>query len=262
MKAKLGPDHRATLAGMNNLARAYWGLKRLDRSISLFEEALKRQEKQLGRHHPDTLLVMANLGVDYRDAGRLVDAIALLEESYAAGKTHGSLRWVGTELLDTYVRADKRAEASKLIRQRLADVRQQLPRDSPQLAGELARFGWVLLQVKAFPDAEPMLRECLAIRGKQMQDSWLTFNTQSILGGALLGQKKYAAAEPLLLKGYEGMKARAQTIPQMGGGEYRIPEALDRLIELYTALNKPDEAKKWQAERAKYPAATKPEAKK
>jgi hypothetical protein len=34
----------------------------------------------------------------------------------------------------------------------------------------------------------------------------------------------------------------------------QIPaEALDRLIELYTAINKPDEAKKWQAERAKYP---------
>lgn len=34
----------------------------------------------------------------------------------------------------------------------------------------------------------------------------------------------------------------------------RIPEALRRLIELYTATNRPDEAKKWQAERAKYPA--------
>ena len=83
-------------------------------------------------------------------------------------------------------------------------------------------------------------------------DSWLTFNTQSLLDGALLGQKKYAEAEPLLLKGYEGMKTREKTIPQYGGGE-RIPEALDRLIELYTATNKPDEAKKWQAERAKYP---------
>ncbi len=28
-----------------------------------------------------------------------------------------------------------------------------------------------------------------------------------MLGGALLGQKKYAEAEPLLLKGYEGMKS-------------------------------------------------------
>jgi hypothetical protein len=33
----------------------------------------------------------------------------------------------------------------------------------------------------------------------------------------------------------------------------RIPEALDRLIEFSTATNKPDEAAKWRAERAKYP---------
>ena len=36
-------------------------------------------------------------------------------------------------------------------------------------------------------------------------------------------------------------------------GKTRLPKALDRLIELYTATNKPDEVKKWQAERAKYP---------
>ena len=34
----------------------------------------------------------------------------------------------------------------------------------------------------------------------------------------------------------------------------RLPEAIDRLIELSTATNKPDDVKKWQAERAKYPA--------
>ncbi len=75
--------------------------------------------------------------------------------------------------------------------------------------------------------------------------------TQQNLGAALLGQKKYADAEPLLLKGYEGMKQREKTIPPQGST--RLPEALDRLIELYTATNKPDEARKWRAERAKYP---------
>jgi len=74
-----------------------------------------------------------------------------------------------------------------------------------------------------------------------------------MLGGALLGQKKYADAEPLLLKGYEGMKQREKTISPQGAT--RLPEALDRLIELYTATNKPDEVKKWRAERAKYPEA-------
>jgi hypothetical protein len=35
------------------------------------------------------------------------------------------------------------------------------------------------------------------------------------------------------------------------------PQTLDRLIKLYTASKKPDEAKEWQADRAKYPAANK-----
>jgi hypothetical protein len=88
--------------------------------------------------------------------------------------------------------------------------------------------------------------------------SWNTFNTQSLLGGALLGQQKYAEAEPLLLMGYEGMKVREAMIPRSDGGDLRIPEAIDRLIELYTAMNKPEEAKRWQTERAKYPEAKLP----
>jgi hypothetical protein len=52
------------------------------------------------------------------------------------------------------------------------------------------------------------------------------------------------------------MKAREAKIPKVGGGELRIPQALDRLIALYSAMNKPEDVKKWQAERAKYPGAT------
>jgi hypothetical protein len=55
-----------------------------------------------------------------------------------------------------------------------------------------------------------------------------------------------------LLAGYEGMKQREKTIPPPGAPH--IPDALDHLIELYVALDKPEEAKKYRAERAKYPA--------
>ena len=84
----------------------------------------------------------------------------------------------------------------------------------------------------------------------------MLFNARRMLGSALLGQKKYAGAEPLLLKGYEGMKEREKSIPKFGGGDKRIPEALDALIELYTATTKPEELKKWQSERAKNPPAS------
>lgn len=117
-----------------------------------------------------------------------------------------------------------------------------------------------VMEQRKWADAEPLLHETLEIREKKEHHSWVTFNTHSLLGGAFLGQKKYAEAEPLLLKGYEGLKAREKDIPK--GSENSNPEALDRLIELYTATNKPDEAKKWQTERAKYPAVKPPEPKK
>jgi hypothetical protein len=250
MEARLGPDHPDTLRAVNNLATGYWSAHRLDRSIPLFEEALKLREKQLGRSHPDTLQIVANLSVNYKGAGRLSEALPLLEEAYRASRTIPTLRWVGAALLDGYAKAGRSAQAAALLKNLLADARKSLPKDSPQLAGALAQFGAALLQLEAYPEAESLLRESLAIRAKADPDAWSTFNVRSMLGGALLGQKKYAEAEPLLRQGYEGMKAREKAIPPIAAA--RLPEALDRLIELYTATSKPEEVKKWRAERARY----------
>lgn len=106
---------------------------------------------------------------------------------------------------------------------------------------------------KKWTEVEPILRECLTIREKTQPDAWNTFNTQSLLGGSLLGQGRYAEAEPLLMAGYEGMKQRETTIP--APGKARLTDALDRLIEFYSVTDKPDEVQKWQTERAKYPPA-------
>jgi serine/threonine protein kinase len=152
-------------------------------------------------------------------------------------------------------RALSYAQAGR-VEEAVAEAREAFPKDSPESAGVLAQVGMSLLERKKLTEAEPLFRECLAIRERKQPDAWTTFNTKSMLGGTLLGQKKYTDAEPLMLKGYEGMKQREKTIPPQG--QVRLPEALDRLIELYTATNKPEEAKKWRAERAKYPAAPLP----
>jgi len=144
-------------------------------------------------------------------------------------------------------------KAVPLFKETLHKQKAKLGAEHPHALGTMATLGLALLHQKKWADAEPILRDCLAGRQKQDPNSWLTFNTQSMLGGALLGQKKYAEAEPLLVKGYEGLKGREKTIP--APAKIRLHEALDRLIELYTATNKPDEAKKWRAERAKYPNA-------
>jgi eukaryotic-like serine/threonine-protein kinase len=245
-KKLLGSNHPTTLHSMNNLAAFYWSIKKLDRSIPLFEEALKLYEVKLGRQHPETLRVMANLGVNYQDAGRLAEAIVLLEEAYRHGRHHPAIAWSGDALLEAYCKAGKTDEAAALVAEVIRTARQQIPAGSPALARVLAAGGLQLLQAKAFAAAEPILRECLAIREKTQVDDWATFNTKSLLGGALLGQKKFAEAEPLLVQGYEGMKQREKTIPAQG--KIRLTEALQRLVHLYEALGKKDEAARWRKE--------------
>src|SRR5262249_1703045 len=155
--------------------------------------------RKLGRQHPKTQTTVANLGVNYTDAGRVQEALPLLEEAFQTAKKIPTLGWVGPALLDGYAKAGKTAEAAKLVTELtelLADVRKQLPKASPELAEMLAGFGRSRLQAHAFTEAESLLREYLAIREKTKPDAWNTFNTMSMLGGALLGQKKYAEAEP------------------------------------------------------------------
>jgi hypothetical protein len=72
------------------------------------------------------------------------------------------------------------------------------------------------------------------------------FHTKSLLGGALLGQQKYAEAEPFLLQGYQGMKQRAAKIPE--NRKITLTDALKRLVQLYDAWGKKDEADKWRKE--------------
>jgi eukaryotic-like serine/threonine-protein kinase len=129
-------------------------------------------------------------------------------------------------------------------------VRPTIPAESPELARKLAHYGIILFRMKANAEAETLLRECLAISVMAEPDAWTTGNTQSLLGAVLLGQKKYGEAEPLLRQGYETLKAREKTIPPSSAA--RIPEAIDRLIELYTTTNEPEEVRKWRAERARY----------
>jgi hypothetical protein len=136
---------------------------------------------------------------------------------------------------------------TNLLQEQLAEARQTLPKDSPQLAAVLAQLGLALLQQHQGAAAEPLLRECLAIRQKALPGHWLTFNTQSMLGGALLQQQKYQDAEPLLLAGYLGMKKQEAQIPPQG--KARLTEAAERLLQLYQATGNRDEAARWRAVR-------------
>jgi hypothetical protein len=67
----------------------------------------------------------------------------------------------------------------------------------------------------------------------------------SHLGEVLLGQGRYAEAEPLILQGYEELKARESRIHVPDRSLLR--EAMERVVRLYEAWGKPEEATAWKS---------------
>jgi tetratricopeptide (TPR) repeat protein len=247
-----GPNHLTTLLTLNNLAATCWSVGRLERSVPLFEEALRREIQAVGKDHYETIRTAFNLGVNYHDAGRLDDAVRVFDDWLPRA---AKVLPVGHDVRDfgrsagaeTYAGAGRHDRAEPLLREAADLVKLRAGADAPAYAGQLAMLGLNLLHQRKWADAEPVLRECLAIRDKKQAGTWTTFNTRSMLGGALLGRKKYAEAEPLLLEGYEGMKQRAAKIPEPHR-KARLSEALERLVRLYDAWGKPAEAAKWRKE--------------
>jgi tetratricopeptide (TPR) repeat protein len=140
---------------------------------------------------------------------------------------------------------DQEAQKEFAVRLKLYQSREPY-RDT----GPLAERATALLTDGKFAEAEPLARECLALREIEIPDDWRTFNAKSMLGGSLLGQKKYAEAEPLLVSGYEGMKQREDKIPPEC--KPRLKETLQRLVELYEHTNRPGAAADWKKKLAQF----------
>jgi tetratricopeptide (TPR) repeat protein len=221
-KAKIGSEDTGILTTMENLAGYYYGAGRLDQGLSLGEEALALRKINHGSEEPHTLTAINRLASRYEFARKYPEAIRLYQEA-------------------------------------LMIERYKLAADDLALADTLASLGLCLLHTGKPTESEPILRECLAIREKKKPDSWKTFNIKSLLGGSLLGQKRYADAEPLLLAGYKGMKQREDRIPEKD--KSRLTESLERLVQLYDAWGKKDKADEWRKKLQEEKKAGKPAAK-
>src|SRR5262249_20120425 len=100
------------------------------------------------------------------------------------------------------------------------------------------------------------LRECLQGLVQERTDRLTKGGSpvfvQGLLGESLLGQRKYAEAEPLLLASYEGLKEA----PDAGDPEFISARerlgiaAVERIVRLYDAWGQPGRAEAWQKELA------------
>lgn len=249
VRGTLGPDHPFTLSAMNNLAGAYRAAHKLDLAIPLFRESLEKTRAHLGPEHPETLIGMNNLAMIYKDAGKLDLAVPLFQETVDQLKTtlgpdHSNTLGAVGNLAHAYMLAGRPAAAEPLLVVWLDKQRPRLPAGSLQIPFNLNQLGECRILLKKYAPAEEPLRDSLAHCLKNHPGDFLRFEAESLLGAALAGQKRYAEAEPLLVKsattlvaGYARMQPSDQRLAQL---------AVQRVIDLYDDWNRLDAAVTWR----------------
>jgi hypothetical protein len=153
-------------------------------------------------------MVMNGLARAYHVAGRLPEALTLFEETLKLKKA------------------------------------KQSP-DHHETLGTMNDLAGAYLDAHRWSEAEHTSRECLAGRAAKTPDDWRRFHTMSQLGAALAGQKRFTEAEPLILQGYEGPKAREAKFP--AEHKKHLAEAAARIVRLYETWGKTDKATTWKA---------------
>jgi tetratricopeptide (TPR) repeat protein len=252
MEKRLAPDGHPSVMKIDVLAAILRDQGKLVEAEACLREGLNlaraASKEPLGAM-PDLGRVLHHLAEVLRLRHDLTQARLMAEEALRLYQNHPQWRSAEREhafqiLVVILQDLGDSAGIVALYERDLEQLRATVPAGDPGLAGGIALVVLVLLGKTEFSKAEPLARECLAIREAKMPDDWLTFNSRSMLGASLLGQKKYVEAEPLLLSGYEGMREREAKIPS--AARSRLKEAMQRLVALYEITGRSAQAAPWQ----------------
>jgi eukaryotic-like serine/threonine-protein kinase len=245
--ATFGPDDDKIVRCQTSLAQGYDIAEKPAEASQLWKTLYNRTKVKQGIEHHETQELADRLAAAYEKAGRFEEALRQREESLKIKRKQNRspvndlliIARLYEELHDY-----KRAEA--LWREIIAGIHN----DEDLLSSVKASLGQCLLRCGKPADAEQVLRECLALR--ERRNPWEAVRIKSFLGRALLAQKEYADAEPLLLAGYEGLKIlEGRVDPPYAGGPSPEDKAcwlenLEQLVQLYEATGKKDNADAWR----------------
>jgi tetratricopeptide (TPR) repeat protein len=246
---KIGAKAKFSVLGPVNLAMDYYEAGRPDDAIRLLRDALPRQEANLGPEHPRTLRTQFNLALVHRDSGRVDDAVGLLREALGiAQRKHGTESALAQQILNdlavAHLAAGHPGEAVAILEELLKLRKDKLGPDHPVALTTANNLVRAYLDARRWTEAAAIARPCLEARLRKQPDDWLRYHTMSQLGAALAGAAKYAEAEPLLIAGYEGLKAREARIPVPS--RKLLAAAAARIVPFYEAWGRPDQTARWR----------------
>ena len=246
-----GEDHHSTIQARINFAGLLRERGKLDEAEPAAREALERAARVLGSEHPDTLIAISQLGVILRlqnkfDEARpyLEDAVLLSDKLYGRKDPRTLNRLSSLAGLLNF--QGQYAEAESIMREVVDGMREVYGAGNPQTLMMMNNLGLLLIQLDKLDEAEELLRMTVELADKAAPPGhWFRDAARLSYGECLLAQGRFEQAEPVLLGCHQRLSE------SMGSQHFRTRGAVDKLVKLYEAWDKPDQAAEW---RAKLPA--------
>jgi serine/threonine protein kinase/tetratricopeptide (TPR) repeat protein len=248
--SKLTGKDRAYVAILDNdLGDVAYRSGDLNESERLNRAALDEYRKLPEGTYVEMAATLSNLGAVLIKKGSYSQAEPFVREGLELrrkmlGDAHPDTAMSYFRLSDLLYKEGNYADAESTARESVQVFNRALtaPKDSIYFANPLLELGLILNKTGRSREAETHLREALAIRTRLLpKGNQLIGISEGALGECLTSQKRYAEAEPLLLRSYG-------TIKEVQGehGPSTL-EAAVRLLSLYQAWGKPNEAARYRA---------------
>ncbi|MGH9841172.1 MAG: tetratricopeptide repeat protein [Blastocatellia bacterium] len=242
-----GAEHPFVAASLNSRAAMLHELGDYNGAEVLFREALAAQRKLLGAEHPDVVASLANLASLLQDKHEYDEAEQLYRQALELrrklfGENHPYQTITMNNLASLLKDKGDLVGAEALYRQTLALRRKHFGETHTETATTIGNLGGVYFDQGQYNEALRLHQQALDIYLKLLPpDHWMINRARSNIGGCLTKLKRYSEAEEQLLAAYAGLKSAR------GEQHAQTRTAVSRLIELYEAWGKPDQAAPYRA---------------
>jgi eukaryotic-like serine/threonine-protein kinase len=241
----LGKNHGYYLATLTALARAREPLGNIDGAEALYRRAIAAGHGVEPRFRIFLAQTTLYCGSLLTNKGSYAEAETMLRQSEALyreimGEGNSSEPAIQATLGRLYFAKGEYALAETEYRKALEQMPKFFPPEHFLPISTKGGLGLTLSRLGKPSEGEPLLREALEMRKKVLPENYMIPFTESALGECLLAQKRFAEAEPLLVNGFNGMKAK------LGDRDKRTVEARQRLAKLYEGWGKPELAARYR----------------
>ena len=188
------------------MAVIYHSLGRPAEALALYQRAYQLRAKTLGEEHPDTLASRFGVGRTQGELQRLPEAEATVRATLggyqrALGEDHKETLETKSLLATQMNYQGKYAECETLTRDVLERRRRVLGADHPDTLETMSHLGMYLTSRGQYAEAVAVLREVVAAQ-RRVADAAVA-GTLANLGVALIRQREFVAAEPILRESLE-----------------------------------------------------------